>query len=625
MTLPEATVDKLKALLKASTALVVVDGKPKGSAVFVDDDLVLTCEHVVRGGTRLDIQPFTGALVPAVDVVSVLPDLDVALLRIPAAQVVASQPCAALGGELVDGPFSVVGYPREDGHEPGIEVRDAGGHTRQDAVTGAVQLLQIDPGVIVTFGNSGGPVFSQETGAVVALARTSKDAADALGGGAVPVSRAAAQIPELAALLREPPAASRRWRDALGSEAWAQLGYAWDPTSQIEVVVQEDEDDKAVWRIGVDPAPIGRVKDQVGPNLGSDIGDALFRWAQRQRTRDDDEVLVLGRLLAGALFPPAFTDELERRHASDQVIVRLTIAPGSTLADIPWELCAVPSTQDRFLSTDEQYLLVRTLPDRRPPAPATDDVLHVAAVVALPGKWDYPVVYGDERYEYPAAADVAYGLTASIEGDQGGRVRSAELVNPRLGDIRPTFADGPTPFRVFHLMAVGRTSTRDGRETVQVALANERATVQAQLVGASWYPLESILATAVGAGATVAVLQLLLPSVDSREQPLTLKALAAAIPDELDSVVVTRFPVHPRQAQEFNDAFYDELRAGRSVEAAVQAARRELSVNKPIEDSSGFGWFCVLTRGIEEVRLLVPVDEVRLATPGRPAGPVDRE
>ena len=521
MTLPDSTLDRLKPLLKAATALVVGDGRPVGSAVFVSPDLLLTCEHVVRRAGLQVVRPFDGR--PPVDVTLACPaseERDLALLRLDTADVDPDQACAALGRGLVDGRFSISGFPREDGASPGLELRDVSGGARLDVTSGVEQMLQLAPGTILTLGNIGGPVLSHETGAVVALVRSSRHTDDALGGSAVPVAVAAEVFDDVARLLKDPPVALRPWRDALGRGAWASLGHAWDLDAQVELVVVQGAGSS--WTIGVEEPPIGRVKDQVG-DLGSDIGDALFRWAQRQRIREDDEVRVLGRLLAGALFPPAFAQELARLRGADRVVVRVNIPSGSSLADIPWELCTVPGTQDRFLAADDDYLLVRTLADptdRVPGSDRTDDVVRVAAVVALPTTWEYPVVYGDDRYGYPSAGELAEGLVEAVAGNQGGPLRAQPLVNPRPGDIRATYVGGePARFGIFHLMGVGRTS-RDDR--VQVALVNERDLGDSRKVGPKWESLETVLAAAVDAGATVAVLQFLLPSVDARDEPVTL-------------------------------------------------------------------------------------------------------
>ncbi|MFC0681424.1 trypsin-like serine peptidase [Lysobacter korlensis] len=626
MELPDETLEKLKALLKECTALVIVDGKPRGSAVFVSPELVLTCEHVIRGGQALRLQPFGRPEVREVTVAEVFREGDVALLRVPDANVDAEQPCAAISSKLRDGRVSVVGFPREDGHPPGIEVRETKGTTRATGPT-TYQLLQLEAGVIITFGMSGGPVLSHETGAVVALAQSSRHPVDALGGSAIPIARASELLDDIQRILERPPAAVHRWRNVLGREGWADLGLPWDLRDQIEVLVVEDE---SGWKIGVDPPPIIGLVQQQLPDLGGDINDALFRWAQRQRMREEEEVLVLGRLLAGALFPAAFASELRRLQAADKVMIRLTVPSRSRLADIPWELCAVPGTHDRFLAADKRYRFVRMLDDRMiPPAPTTD-FLRVAGVVALPSRWTYPVVYGDDTYRYPPAAEIANHLTAAIEGERGGPVRPDVLVNPRPADIQERFVDVPERFEIFHLIAVGRT-VRAEKDSVQVALVSEKATGASQKVGPKWEPLENVLSTAVAAGAKVVVLELMVPPVSSQDQSITVQTLAPTIPKQLMAVVVTRFPIHPRQAREFNETFYDQLRRRKSVETAVQLGRAALASNKPIEDSAGFGWFSLLTRGADELHLLrVPHGEQgRPMTEGSPTaalhGRIDEE
>jgi hypothetical protein len=183
MALSENTVRELGKVLPEATALVYVAGRPIGTAFFISDNLLLTCAHVGVEDT-VTIRPFKRECCSAEVISRAEPDL--ALLHTPHSG--KRSPCVVLGRGLDSYDCLVAGYPRLDGADPGSEVRSVQVHLRKN-VTGGDQSLVIDPGQIVTYGMSGGPVVSTGTGAVIAIVRSSKDPTDALGGSAIPISR----------------------------------------------------------------------------------------------------------------------------------------------------------------------------------------------------------------------------------------------------------------------------------------------------------------------------------------------------------------------------------------------------------------------------------------------------
>lgn len=610
----------IKELLKSCTALVIVNGKPKGSAFFVTERLLLTCEHVVRRATELQVRPFRSGETKRVSLARpASAEHDLALLQLEAEDIDPGQPSVALDTALHDTAYSIAGYPREDQLSAGLEVLELQGHPREAVGSGESQLLQLEAGKIVTWGNSGGPALDMSSGAVVGVVRTSKNPMDALGGGAVPLAMACEVFDEVAACIREPPMSVRRWRDALGREQWQALGKVWDLHARVNVSVSGKT---TCWRIGIEP-PVGLVKEMVGSDLGEDVAEALFRWAQRRRIRDEQEVALLARLLAGALFPQPLAQHLSRLAGADEVTVRLNIESGSDLANIPWELAAVPGAPKRFLAADDQYRLVRVLKnEQRPTGPPLEE-LTIVGVVSLPSRWEYPIVYGEDRYDWPATDAIATRLHQHINGSEGVAFQAYVLVDPLPAEVRdPLPAGVSSTVNVFHFMGVGRLD-RQGRP--QVALVNERNTDGRTKVGPKWESLEKVLGWAVQGGATLAVLEFLLPPVDSDDEPITLSALSEALPAELVAAVATRFPVHPMQAAAFNETFYEQLRHGESVETATQLARRDVEQNAPVEDGSGFGWFTLVTRAATDYRLAA----TRPSAPQHPGtrkdvGPADR-
>ena len=189
--LPNETVQRLKDLLRSCTALVLTDGGSRGTAFFINERLLLTCEHVVKGNDEVDVKPFQREPRRARVVDRIAENSgDLALLEVTPAEDEPPMPCVLLDEQLTEADHYIAGYPREEGYAAGLEVYRVAGHPRL-AETGLVQLLQIEAGQQITWGMSGGPVLSTATGAVTAVVRSAKDPMGALGGGAIPMSQAA--------------------------------------------------------------------------------------------------------------------------------------------------------------------------------------------------------------------------------------------------------------------------------------------------------------------------------------------------------------------------------------------------------------------------------------------------
>src|SRR5260370_14321295 len=186
---PDA-IRRLKGRLRDAAALVFVDDRPVGSAFFISDDRLLTCERVITHSVvtikLVGRQSCLEAKVIATD------ESDLALLR---CQRVDDEPptCVVLGRTLHqdDRDCFVAGFPREDGQPPGLEIFDVQAHPRTD-LGGDDQGLQIEAGKIVTWGMSGGPVGSTRSGAVIGITPTSKNSTHPPRRGASPIRPAQA-------------------------------------------------------------------------------------------------------------------------------------------------------------------------------------------------------------------------------------------------------------------------------------------------------------------------------------------------------------------------------------------------------------------------------------------------
>ena len=586
--LSPATIERLKDLLRDATALVFVDDRPVGTAFFISDDLLLTCEHVATG-SAVAIRP-VGRQVRRAEVIA-RDESDLALLRSP--RVAGELPtCVVLDRTLYRGDCFVAGFPREDGQPPGLEIFDVLAYPRT-GMGGDDEVFQIEAGKIVTWGMSGGPVVSARSGAVIGIIRTSKDPTDALGGGAIPISRAAEAFGQVAQVMTESIPAMVPWRDALGRDHWQLLGKkSWNTEAHIDLWVSGG---RQSWLISVAQAT-GSGPARTGVDLGEEVAVAIFHWAQRRHTRGVDEVELLGRLLASALFPQSAAQHLGVAKHTDRIVVRLHVEEGNDLADIPWELTAVPrerpavpGEKGRFLAADPQFRFVRVV-DRpsTPVAPKSPASITVLAAVAQPAGWQFPRVHGlykSEPYPWPDAARMGTRLREVIE-------RNGFKVDPprslRYSDVRDALevnAHQGRPYDVLHYMGTGQLGA-DGKALITFLDDDD---------GESWEDVSNVLETARRTGVRLVVLELMLPPTDRNYQPFTLRALGDVVGGSVKAAVLTNLPVHPLQCHTFNDRFYDELKNGESVAAAVQGARNKVMYDKPVEDAAGFGWFTIVT------------------------------
>lgn len=612
MALSEDTVRELREMLPEATALVYVAGQPIGTAFFISDDLLLTCAHVGVADT-VTIRPFQREGRSAEVISRAEPDL--ALLRTPHDG--KPSPCVVLGRGLDSYDCLVAGYPRLDGADPGSEVRSVQVHLRKN-VAGSEQSLIIDPGQIITYGMSGGPVVSTGTGAVVAIVRTSKDPTDALGGSAIPISLAAKAFREVEAVLGNETLVMIPWRDVLGPENWRRLGRSWDIEERIDLTVIGHRNR---WTVRIEAA--GWTMTHKDPDLGERVAEAIFHWARRRHMRGVDEVALLGQLLTRALFPDPVPAELDALGQADGSIVRLHVAPDSELADIPWELAADPFSRDRdrFLAAARSFRFTRVVDkpaEVSSSEPKPRDNVEVLAVFAQPADWKYadvPGPHGGKPYSWPGEAAVRADLRNSIES---GGFTLKPLVPPTPDSVYGALEDGA--YDVLHYMGTGRRET-DGKALI--AFVSEDGHEQ-------WEEVHSILQAATRARVRLVILELMMPPEDRDVQQLTYSSLGDVIQGSIEAAVLTNLPVHPDQCKTFNREFYRVLGQGQSVETATQLARRRLQHAKPVDDAAGFGWFTVVTGRRSGIHLVIPpprdptLSGARQPVPGTGEPPLER-
>jgi hypothetical protein len=617
MGLSEDTVRRLEDLVRETTALVSIDGEPAGTAFFITEQLLLTCEHVAVT-EAVTIQPYRRKSREAA-VVRRQADLDLALLRSPLDDGEPS-PCVVLGQAVDSYDCLVAGYPALEGADPGSEVRSAGVNLRK-STSGGDQSLIIGPGQIITWGMSGGPVVSTGSGTVIAIVRTSKDPQDALGGRAIPVSLAAEAFPEVREMLDSEARAMIRWRNVLGPGNWQLLGRSWSIAERIDLWISGD---RAHWDVRLCPAG-GKPISHKGPDLYDGVAKAIFHWAQRRHVRGSDEVRLLGQLLARSLFPKPVPSGLSALREADSALVCLHVEAGNDLADIPWELAADPfcGELDQFLAADSPYQFTRILGTRSepvpPPRPKPPASVRILTVVAQPKLWVHPDIPGPSgrSHPWPDASRMRADLDGSIRKN-GLTATSLEPALPRrMQDALRDAVVGDRPYDVLHYMGTGMRG-RDGRPHVVFA---DDSDPNSEL----WVDVPSILDAAARASVRLVVLELMLPPYNEDLQQLTCSAFGDVVTGSVTTVLLTNLPVYPDQCQMFNDEFYRFLSRGASIEQAVQEARYTLKVSKPTGDAAGFGWFTIVSSDQTGMRLVAPPPRDPTQTGTRSSGELPAE
>jgi hypothetical protein len=595
MALGEGIIGRLKEVLRETTALVFVDRQPVGTAFFISDELLLTCAHVVQG-QAVEIWPYERKRRPAQIIRK--SDSDLALLRSLPGNAEPS-PCVVLGQISYPGRCFVAGYPRAYGDARGSEVFDVSVYMSKDLM-GGDQTLVIEPGPIITWGMSGGPVVSAYSGAVIGVVRTSKDPQDALGGGAIPISRAAEAFSEVEDALQKPTSAIRAWRDVLGRDNWQRLGMSWNTEDRIDLhvsgaltrwVIRIEQDAKLKVRLG-------------GGNLGEEVAEAIFHWARRRHARGPEEVALLGRLLGSALFPRAVRRHLVKASLADSVLVRLHVEEDNILADIPWELAVVPlpgNGEDvRFLAEDRSLRFARVVdkPDNSFPPVIPKSQASVLLVVAQPPGWKHKNVlgpHGGTPDRWPSQDTMRKLFSNSIDAKvfTVGQPRS-----PGQGslhhELEKAYEEG-RPYDVLHYIGTGHQENGKASIVFVGDHGQER-----------WEDVRNVLDAAARFRVRLIVVELMLPPEDHDLQQLSHRAFRKLIRGSVEAAVLTNLPVHPEQCEIFNSKFYESLGRGETVETAAQLARRDLYYDKPVGDAAGFGCFSIVTGPQSDIRLVSP-------------------
>jgi hypothetical protein len=605
MPLDAQRLGEVRELLPHCTARILTGGgQAYGSGFFIDDGLLLTCGHVVKGkhsGDEVEVVPFMrpSRAGTVSEIIEGQEQFDLALIEVEVSDEEAPFPAVALDkamGDHID--YYAAGFPKNPiGGEVGFEELVYRAH--RSRVGEAANMLLFEAGqAAVSRGLSGGPVMNSETGAVVALVQYSNNPTGDSGGGAIPITRAATLFePVRRALDRDrPPVATARWREALGREYWEGLGKRWEAGRWIDLVVGGDS---RCWKVRMLAAGLEELSLD-SRNLTDEVAAAVFRWSQGRVVRDEEGVELLGRLLAGAVLPDPLPARLLRSSGGDAVLLRLQIDGASELFDVPWEFAALKANGDlKYLAAEKQCGFVRVVPHpdeeqvETKPGPQTG---RVVAAAIQPKAWQKFMPTIDETpWHKPGqvAADlaVAVGSAGTFKLDRVEPATPVELQNT-------LDAKAGVPTEVVHYVGFGRV--RDGKP--QLACADGDAV--------TWQNADNVLDWFAASGARVVVVQLLLPRWDAEHPRIRPRAFLRALRGRVNAVVFTRFPVHPKQAHEFNGKFYETLGKGGSVEAAVQSGRNQVRGNVFFDDAAAFGSFALVTGPKPDTRLApLPVND----------------
>jgi hypothetical protein len=602
--------DDLRGLLMECTAhLLAANGTSRGTGFFISDKHLLTCAHVVKGpeGASVEIQPFRRA--PRKGVVTAIrgePE-DVAIVEVTDADGRAGddddQPAVVLDREIDDAEtYYAAGFPAGDFNEgAGLEVISYRGHRRTAPDGAMTTLLVLESGsATVTSGMSGGAVLNPTNGAVVAVVRYSQDTQSDAGGGAIPIVRAAAALPSLAQYLSEPPMATRRWRDTLGQDRWLALGKRWGWRSQVDVFV---EGTRSRWSVRVDPddeEPQELTVRDLPDDVSEALAEALFRWAQHRKVRRTDEVRLLGRLLAAAVFPSALSSRVWRDRLADELLVRLYIDVKSDLFDVPWEFVTVNRHgQDLHVATESGLGLVRVTA-REDEAPVSlephEGEALVLGIVVQPTAWQerMPTLKYPKEVKWPREGEIARRLHEAVSAS--GAFTFLSLPNPTPAEVDGAVTKtraASSSIEVVHY--IGFAQVRDGKE--EVALVDQDGVIE-------WRLAADLVAWAARSGARVLVLEFALPPVGEEPDTMPPGTFLTPLTGRLNAIVFTRTAMHPGLFRTFNEVLYRNLGEGQSVEAAVQHARSGVYLNQFLGDAAPFGWFTLITGPQSDMRLV---------------------
>lgn len=578
-------------LLPPTTVRISIKGRgATGTGFFVAPEIVVTCKHVLKpldlaadeAPSLIEIEGCDGKPYEVEAIRHVSPDdvEDLAVLRVAPAK---GKPVLLFSG--LNPSDVVAGFGYTDPHPEGVPVTLVG-----EGLTGDKKLFRLREGQ-VEHGMSGAPVLNMRTGAVCGVLKRTRDARQALGGYAIPITT----LYELAGPVQTGNRAAHS-----GESPWIELlpeetrqvwrgGRATEPGSGPPdcVVVVTVEKQRDLWQVTAEKHPRGEEPpDPIGP-IPVDLNKVrrevarLFRdWASpdstwRGRVKRGEELELLGTILSTAVFPgkigQMIADDVlsERGEGWTEIALRFEADPEADrdyqhwqqdLDYLPWEhlyLPPTPKTRATYFAreTGIAFTRARSRGVRTHRAPQSPREVSIALIPAdPPGATEYEDDISREIRQ--VVADASNALA-----DKRVRLSVAESSDPSmlidwLSERKP---------HVVHYVGFG--GFHAGRD--EIAFCHGR---KISYVGAGVFA-EMI----ADARPRVVVLQLC--DADSRMIPVRAD-LTPFAPDVLgmgvEALVAYQYPARASDIGHFNEHFYKKLIAGTTVEMAVQSARRLL-------------------------------------------------
>ena len=591
ITLGTSLREDLVELLKECSAYICgVNRKSIGTGVFIDQDILLTCAHVVAGqkGDAVRVTPFKrkergGRIVD----VHPAREVDLALVKVDLVDGERPIDAAVVGRSLAaNAEYFAVGYPEPLIGAPGIESRQYRGGPRQ-SLTGEDEFLMLEGGqALITRGMSGGGLLSAANGAVVANMQYTQNPEEDSGGAAIPVARAAQLFPKVKRCVENPPIATQRWRDLLGQDFWIQLGHIWEwRNGKVDVFVSGLPSE---WKVRLDPdenEPCSINSSTLPPR----ISEALFLWAQRRRLRDPEDIQLLGGLLGAAVFPGRVLTHLKSQLAKDHLLVRLMIDRESSLIDVPWEFVTIPTHDGRDLrvGTAKNLSLVRVgahpESDRIDRTPIRGKA-NALAVIVQPNSWRTllpQLVHGDQMEKWPDLKQLGERFSNALAGCK--RLNTDFLINPTGADLQREI--DKSQFEIFHYVGFCR---RERSSNAEIALSNGQDEIE-------WSDHNAFFEKVAGSQTRILILEFLLPPRDRDYEPIPPKFFIDALRKQVNAVVYNRYHLHPQQINSFNQAFYRALGEGEICGGSGSGRARRRHAESIHGDNAAFGWFTLLT------------------------------
>ncbi len=644
---PDMT-ERLEQALFDATALVTSE-TTVGTAFFIDDTRLLTCAHVVGGFDEISVKYRDITLQCSVEDRDEV--LDVAVLRAP--QGVADPTAVLLHDDppRPGQPIVTYGFPLNavTGSRDAKDVRTDATTRWREASTGITTMVELG-GTRIQKGMSGGPVLNLANGGVVGIVRYSYDPGREEGGGAIPIAACLSRFPTVRASFDTPARSTRRWQQVLGPAGLDELtrditGARTDRAPESTIVDIRLTGDRTGWKVTLDGClPVSALTDLEA----ADIAAAVFSWASRRGNLTDDELGVLGRMLFRVLMPAPIEAEFDniRQRTVGPLMVQLNLSAAPTLQDVPWEYAK--GAGRRALAADPELALVRVSDSPRPgrvhhrpqPRPVIsrdrkghpDRPIRAAIVVAQPRNLEKSLPPPDASITSPRRT--AYSPWPSMEtlhkrlvnfispaddnNDEFEIVSQQNpnfLLNPSLNQLD----DGlrlmqPAGLDVLHLVGFGRLR-RDRVGELAFADEFDRSIT-------SWQRTDDVLDVITrGVPPTILVVQLGLLPPTMEEEPLGLSAFLPALGEGILAIVGAGGALHADLYDPFNKFLYAELRAGRTIEAAVQLARERLT-RPTLGDPGLYGTFmaCTTSRA-KDIRLVQPRPLERPRLLGERTGP----